>query len=679
MIGIFSAGIQRIPHLEAFLGEPCRKLSLLRPVPEDITRIAVWGYRPTGAKAVALAEKSGLPVLHLEDGFIRSLGLGVSGCPPLSMVLDTQGMYYDASQPSALETLIHQHEENRLLHDDARQAMQMIVDGDLSKYNQAPVCTLAQPEQGAVLVVDQTFGDMAVVYGNAGKEQFDNMLQAALAENPMSEIWVKVHPDVLSGKKAGYFTQLGEQAKQDPRIKLIAQDVSPQSLLQRVSCVYVVTSNYGFEALIAGKPVSIFGQPWYAGWGLTDDRHALAAELCARRGNASIEDLFGAACLRYSRYLNPVNGQAGTLFDVLNWLLMQRQHHQQRTGRLWSPGLTLWKRSILAPFLRTKTNKVNFSKRHAGESACVVWGTRGEQRWRENAERKNIPQWRMEDGFLRSAGLGSDLHPPLSLVLDKTGIYYDATRPSDLETLLSASRLTGFQQQRAAQLRQRLVASKVSKYNLGAAFTLPAEASGKTVLLVPGQVEDDASILTGTMGLRTNGELLRTVRERHPDAYIIYKPHPDVLVGNRQGNIPAEDVSRWADSQALDADIIQCIQAADELHTLTSLSGFEALMHGKKVVCYGMPFYAGWGLTHDEHTCSRRTRSLTLDDVVYQALIAYPSYINPQSREPILAEQAAELLAATPRAQLQFSKIKAGRIVRYYRKLLMLIRVTLTT
>lgn len=679
MIGIFSAGIQRIPHLEQFLGEPCRKLSLLRPVPEDITRIAVWGYRPTGAKAVALAEKSGLPVLRLEDGFIRSLGLGVSGCPPLSMVLDTQGMYYDASRPSTLESLIHQHEENRLLHDDARQAMQMIVDGDLSKYNQAPVCTLARPEQGAVLVVDQTFGDMAVVYGNAGKEQFDNMLHAALAENPTSEIWVKVHPDVLSGKKAGYFTQLGEQAKQDPRIKLIAQDVSPQSLLQRVSRVYVVTSNYGFEALIAGKPVSVFGQPWYAGWGLTDDRHALAAELCARRGNASIEDLFGAACLRYSRYLNPVNGQAGTLFDVLNWLLMQRQHHQQRAGRLWSPGLTLWKRSILAPFLRTKTNKVNFSKRHAGESACVVWGTKGERRWHADAQRKRLPQWRMEDGFLRSAGLGSDLHPPLSLVLDKTGIYYDATRPSDLETLLSASRLTGFQQQRAAQLRQRLVASKVSKYNLGAAFTLPAEASGKTVILVPGQVEDDASILTGTMGLRTNGELLRTVRERHPDAYIIYKPHPDVLVGNRQGNIPAEDVSRWADSQALDADIIQCIQAADELHTLTSLSGFEALLHGKKVVCYGMPFYAGWGLTHDEHSCSRRTRSLTLDDVVYQALIAYPSYINPHSREPILAEQAVELLAATPRAQMQFSKIKAGRIVRYYRKLLMLIRVTLTT
>lgn len=676
MIGIFSGGIQRIPHLEQFLGEPYSKVSLVRPLPENITQIAVWGHRPTGAKAVALAEKKGLPVLRLEDGFIRSAGLGVSGSPPLSMVLDTEGIYYDASRPSSLETLIHQREENRLLHDDARHAMQMIVDGDLSKYNQAPACTLAKPAHGAVLVVDQTFGDMAVVYGNAGAEQFDSMLQAAIAENPASEIWVKIHPDVLQGKKAGYFSQIAQLARQDSRIRLLAMDVSPQSLLRRVSRVYVVTSNYGFEALIAGKPVSVFGQPWYAGWGLTDDRHASAGILSARRGQASLQDLFSAACLRYSRYINPVNGRAGTLFDVLNWLVMQRHFHQQRAGQLWSPGLTLWKRNILAPFLRTRSNKVNFSKRFAGESACVVWGIKGEARWRAEAQQHQLPQWLMEDGFLRSAGLGSDLHPPLSLVLDKTGIYYDATRPSDLEQLLSNSNLTTYQQQRAASLRQRLVTSKVSKYNLGAPFTLPADAAGKTVILVPGQVEDDASILTGTISVRTNGGLLSTVRERNPEAYIIYKPHPDVLVGNRQGHIPEEDVRCWADSLALDADIIQCIQAADEVHTLTSLSGFEALLHGKKVMCYGMPFYAGWGLTQDEHSCSRRTRSLTLDDVVYQALIAYPSYVNPQSGEPILAEQAVELLASTPRADMQFTKVKAGRIVRYYRKFLMLIRVT---
>ncbi len=73
----------------------------------------------------------------------------------------------------------------------------------------------------------------------------------------------------------------------------------------------------------------------------------------------------------------------------------------------------------------------------------------------------------MEDGFLRSSGLGSDLLPPLSLVLDKRGIYYDATRPCDLEVLLNHSQLTLAQQMRAEKLRQRLVESKLSKYNLG--------------------------------------------------------------------------------------------------------------------------------------------------------------------------------------------------------------------
>ena len=307
----------------------------------------------------------------------------------------------------------------------------------------------------------------------------------------------------------------------------------------------------------------------------------------------------------------------------------------------------------------------------------MVWGNKGEQRWQAKAQAQNVPVWRMEDGFIRSSGLGSDLHPPLSLVLDKSGIYYDATRPSDLESLLNSSRLTDLQRVRAAKLRQRLVSAKISKYNIGAPFSLPPQASGKRILLVSGQVEDDASILSGTISIRTNSELLKTVRQRNPDAFIIYKPHPDVLVGNRQGHIPAADIARWANTQAQDADNIQCIQAADELHTLTSLSGFEALLHGKQVFCYGIPFYAGWGLTQDEHSAPRRQRTLTLDDVVYQALIAYPTYVDPLRREAITAERALDILATQPRAEMQFSKRKAGRIMRNYRKLLMLTKVTM--
>ena len=55
--------------------------------------------------------------------------------------------------------------------------------------------------------------------------------------------------------------------------------------------------------------------------------------------------------------------------------------------------------------------------------------------------------------------------------------------------------------------------------------------------LVVGQVEDDRSIERGTADIKTNLGLLKAVRADHPDAYIIYKPHPDVETGNRNGRI----------------------------------------------------------------------------------------------------------------------------------------------
>jgi capsular polysaccharide export protein len=38
------------------------------------------------------------------------------------------------------------------------------------------------------------------------------------------------------------------------RVRCLPRDVSPQSLLRHMQKVYVVTSQYGFEALMAGKP-----------------------------------------------------------------------------------------------------------------------------------------------------------------------------------------------------------------------------------------------------------------------------------------------------------------------------------------------------------------------------------------------------------------------------------------
>lgn len=668
MIGVFSAGIARIPHLDQFLTQPYQKLSLRGAIPQHIQSIAVWGHRPSAHTPVEKALAAGKTILRLEDGFIRSLDLGINGAPPLSVVVDNEGIYYDARQPSTLERLIQDRAANQALYVEAQEAMHTIVAQDLSKYNHAPPFAVGEMvEREIVLVVDQTAGDVSVSYGNAGAKDFAAMLKAALDENPHAAIWVKVHPDVLQGKKVGYFSHLQASA----RVHLMADDVSPQSLLRHVSRVYVVTSQYGFEALLADKQVTCFGQPWYAGWGLTDDRHPRAQQLAQRRGNATLHQLFAAAYLRYSRYIHPVTGKAGTLFDVLNWLQLQRHHKLQRHGHLWAPNLTLWKSTVIKPFLRTSSNQLSFARRCGAATACVVWGVRGEQRWQSTPHNRQLPIWRMEDGFLRSSGLGSDLLAPLSLVLDKRGIYYDASRSSDLEVLLNSSDLTPAQQRRAQMLQQRLVTTKISKYNLGAEFSLPPEAQGKRVLLVPGQVEDDASIATGTFSINTNLALLRTVRDRNPDAFIIYKPHPDVLVGNRKGEVAADEVSRLADYQALDADIIQCIQRADELHTMTSLSGFEALLHDKEVHCYGVPFYANWGLTIDEHSSSRRERQLSITDLIYQALIAYPTYIHPVNHKPISVEDAVVWLSEVPRRKMFHRRYKTPAIQRYFRKLVM--------
>src|SRR3546814_1186728 len=65
----------------------------------------------------------------------------------------------------------------------------------------------------------------------------------------------------------------------------------------------------------------------------------------------------------------------------------------------------------------------------------------------------------------------------------------------------------------------------------------PWRRSGKTVILVPGQVEDDASIRFGCTDVRTNIALLKAARAARPDAFIVYKPHPDVVSGNRTGKI----------------------------------------------------------------------------------------------------------------------------------------------
>jgi capsular polysaccharide export protein len=85
---------------------------------------------------------------------------------------------------------------------------------------------------------------------------------------------------------------------------------------------------------------------------------------------------------------------------------------------------------------------------------------------------------------------------------------------------------------------------------------------------------------------------------------------------------------------------------ADTVHTMTSLVGFEALLRELTVKTYGLPFYAGWGLTQDSAQCARRTRSLTLEELVYGCLELYPRYYSSDKGCFLSSREAISELAA---------------------------------
>ena len=313
---------------------------------------------------------------------------------------------------------------------------------------------------------------------------------------------------------------------------------------------------------------------------------------------------------------------------MLNNQLDTRQKVQQRFAHIkcWhAPGFSLWKRAFAWPYLSANGQKINWNNsENPDEATTVVWGSASVN----SLVASNVV--RMEDGFIHSLGLGSDLSPPCSQVLDKTGIYFDSQNNNDLFKFLNTYEFDEALLLRAANLRRLIVEAGLTKYNLGRKAitwqrTINENGSSQRVILVVGQVSDDASVRLGASGAITSIDaLLAQVWKDNPEAMIIYKPHPDVLSGNRKGLIEAKNHCHLVDSEA---DIVSLIEQVDEVHTLSSLAGFDALMRGKKVVTYGLPFYAGWGLTQDYvEEIPYRSRTVSLDALVAAALILYPVY-----------------------------------------------------
>jgi len=347
-VGIMSQWVAwKVIHLPRFLaaeGMPHWLWQRGRRAPSGLKAIAGIGYKRSSAPARVLCQRWGLPYIALEDGFLRSTSLGVQGDTPMSMVVDPVGIHYLADRPSLLEQFLQVPEHTRPEElASARALIELMRATGIGKYNHAPDLPADDPlgrDRPLVLVVDQTYGDFSIPGGGLCEADFIRMLDCALAENPGADLRVRIHPDCVAGYKKSCLLE----AARERGVTVESRVVSWSSLARRAQRVYVGTSQAGLEALILGVPVTCFGLPFYAGWGLTDDRQAIPR----RQARPSLEQLVAAAYIRYCRYIDPQTGQLTDVMTVARELARAKAQGQSNAGkpRHW-PTLTNYLRLML--------------------------------------------------------------------------------------------------------------------------------------------------------------------------------------------------------------------------------------------------------------------------------------------------------------------------------------------
>lgn len=621
------------------------------PKIKQVLTAAGWTpHRKTPEHDDAIALQAHAPAQEARAAWIGAAFIPEQPCPqltrpaPVGIAIDTLGPIHDAAQPSDLERMLAQLPlDDAALLDRAHQVIERLK---MLKLCKDPVFCADNPHPNApyVLVLDQPKDDPTLPDEPAATDQLLEMLVLAHEAHPHAHIVVYAPDRDSAGPVQGHF----EGADASPNVRIFTDPTNTWDLLEHATAVYTLSSPLGFDAILAGHKPHVFGTPWYAGWGLTQD-HALFSR---RNRSLTRAQLVVGALFHYCQWYDPQSKSLCEIEDALALLeARNRAALEDRHGYVAS-NILRWKRPHMRRYFGqtaiTFSGQADEIAREKDEGRIhMAWG----------AAAQDVPM-RIEDGFLRSRGLGAALVRPLSLISDDTGLYFDPTRPSKLEALITQrAQLPKHAQTRIAQLVARLNAAKLSKYNVGDGH--PPLPEGYKIL-VAGQVEDDASIKLGAGEINTNHALLLAARAAHPEAVIVFKPHPDVEAGLRRGKV--QNAGDIADVIAQEADPIALIDACDAVWTMTSLIGFEALIRGKPVTCTGAPFYAGWGLTTDiGNTPARRGARPSIMGLAYATLIDYPRYFDPETGAAISPEMAIDLLLKAPNGR---SKLAQGALAK---------------
>lgn len=313
--------------------------------------------------------------------------------------------------------------------------------------------------------------------------------------------------------------------------------------------------------------------------------------------------------------------RSNNFFVVFNMHLWKRDYIQK-----WFPN----KKFIFVPMKITQKRLINqyLPLIRLPNVEVLSWGMNLPSIVKENTNRIVF----VEDGFIRSVGLGANHALPLSLCFDTETLYFDSTKASNLENLLNTYDFESNREliERAIALRDYLTLQGISKYNHNKRVGLNdiyGETEKKRILVI-GQVEDDASIIYGCNRPLNNLDLLKIAIEENPEAQIIYKPHPDIMNNKRSA---ISDISKLKDLCLIlndDISISSCLESVNHVYTITSLVGFEALLRNITVTTLGSPFYSGWGLTDDRQKNFRRKRNLSIEELLAGTYILYPRYFD---------------------------------------------------
>jgi capsular polysaccharide export protein len=642
--------------------------------------VVIWGYSES-EKVKGVIKKKQVKASRLEDGFIRSFGLGACHALPLSYVYDTSGvLYFDSSMPSQLEELLSTYD---FLEEDLCRAQGIIkrLKGlKITKYN-SRVLGGASPldlsdSARSILCVGQVEDDASIKYGS--KEVVDNLMlvERVSASNPDSVIYFRPHPDTIKGGRAvkSPLSLIQQHAN------VLYGDESIVDLIDQVDEVHTITSLVGFEALLRGKEVHTYGQPFYSGWGLTVDH----APLARRSRKLTVDQLFFCAYILYPRYLDTkfqptsieatISGLEAARVDgnaVVARIRAERAQsvsHEKTVAWAFRFGAQMERLAVAAMF---PEYEIKFAPVNAGSRSVppelkveierdvdlgldvhiLIWGYLAPSGTVRLANRLGVPIYRVEDSFIRSIGLGGDLDSkgnvrmPISVVKDSSSIYYNCHEPSDVELILNDYRFSEKDIEYAKECIGKLISNGITKYNktIPSDFSYP-EGDARKVLVL-GQVESDASIKYGTDRPISMNDLVRIAHRENPQADIYYKPHPAVFSGVKENESDPRSVAHLCDFVDGSVSLPEALVGVDHVYVLSSGSGFEALLRGISVTCFGANFYSGWGLTDDRMELPRRMRHLSVEELFYAFYCLYTRYYDHVEGCIIDCSAAIDLIA----------------------------------